>query len=90
MAGDGKDGVGPPRKVIQLVKQRKPEIQSDADTMLQGAVGRFKECLVLGWSKEDDLEVWSTGALTDETQMLYIMELWKTHMLTAALGHEDE
>jgi hypothetical protein len=90
MAGDDKGSKVPPKKVIQLVKKEPSAQQSDADTLLTGALGRFSECIVLGWSNDGDLEVWSNGQLTDEAHMLYIMDLWKAHVMNTALGLEGD
>ena len=92
MAGDGIDKTRVKKPINNLLKIIKPDRAelSAPDALLTGAVGRFEECMVLGWTKEGDLEAWSCGQLTSEAQMVYTMSLWKHHLMKEVLDMDTD
>jgi hypothetical protein len=74
----------------QVVKFYPKDAAKDADNVLEQAIGRYSEVLILGWNKEGFMDARATLGLKDGGEVLWLLEKFKINLLTGVYEPGDE
>lgn len=66
--------------MAEVIKFYKKNAAEDPDAVLEQAIGNYSSVLVLGWSKDNNLDVRSSLDL-DASNILWLIELFKTKLM---------
>lgn len=72
-----------------VVKLYPSNAAENPDAVLEQAVGNFSEVLILGWDKNDTLDVRATLSLSDGGDLLWLIETFKSKLLNGDYGGVD-
>ena len=62
----------------------------DADNVLEQALGRYSEVLIIGFDKDGQFDARATLGLKDGGDCLWLIEMFKLKLLMGDFGPEDE
>ena len=73
----------------KVVKFYPKDAAKNADNVLEQAVGRYDEVLVIGWNKDGDFDARATLGLKDGAECLWLIEVFKHKLMSGAFILED-
>lgn len=74
----------------KVVKFYPKDAAKDADNVLEQAVGRYSDVLILGWDKDGNFDARATLGLRDGGACLWLVEVFKLKLMTGQFGPQGE
>lgn len=65
----------------EVVKFYPADAAKDADNVLEQAIGRYREVLIIGWTHDDEMDARATLGLKDGGEVLWLIEKLKFNLL---------
>lgn len=89
MAEDDENKTGSDKIAINnVVKLYCNNAADDPDNVLEQAIGKYSEVLIIGWNHDDVLDVRRTNDLSD-ADMLLLMEIFKRLLIENHIGYSE-
>lgn len=74
----------------KVVKFYPKDAAKDADNVLEQALGRYSEVLILGWDKDGNFDARATLGLKDKGDCLWLIEAFKFKLMRGDFSPESE
>lgn len=73
----------------KVIKFYPKDAAKSADAVLEQAVGRYDEVLVIGWDTNGNFDARATLGLKDGAECLWLVEVFKHKLMSGAFMPED-
>jgi hypothetical protein len=77
------------REEPKVVKFYPKDAAKNADAVLEQALGRYDQVLVIGWDKEGLFDARATTGLKDGAECLWLVESFKHKLMSGAFLPEE-
>ena len=72
-----------------VVKFYPADAAKDPDNVLEQAMGRYSEVLIVGWDKDGDFDARASLGLSDGGDMLWLIESFKAKLMGGEFFADD-
>ena len=72
--------------MTEVVKFYPRDAAKDADNVLEQAMGKYDEVILIGWDKAGTFDARATLGLKDGADCLWLVELFKTKLMNGDFG----
>lgn len=73
----------------KVVKFYPKDAAKNADNVLEQAVGRYDQVLVIGWDTDGNFDARATLGLKDGAECLWLVEVFKHKLMSGEFMRED-
>lgn len=74
----------------QVVKFYPKDAAKNADNVLEQAIGRYSDVLIIGWDKDGNFDARATLGLKDGGSCLWLIESFKLKLMTGQFGPQGD